>query len=100
MLEYMQINGRARITLLMAMSLMGLFVWMKWLAATADSLVLFAFLGGLFYLVLRLALAAYVFFAVRVLLTNPIALASAVGFYGLLAAWLLGGKPVCLGSSC
>jgi O-antigen/teichoic acid export membrane protein len=99
-LEYMQINGRARITLVLAMSLMGLFVWMKWFAATADNLVLFAFLGGLFYLVLRLVLAAYVFFADRVLLTNPYALAVAVSFYGLLAVWLLGGKRVCLGSLC
>ncbi|MBA0242762.1 lipopolysaccharide biosynthesis protein [Stenotrophomonas geniculata] len=99
-LEYMQINGRARITLVLAMSLMVLFVWMKWFAATADNLVLFAFLGGLFYLVLRLVLAAYVFFADRVLLTNPYALAVAVSFYGLLAVWLLGGKRVCLGSLC
>lgn len=99
-LEYMQINGRARITLVLAMSLMGLFVWMKWFAATADNLVLFAFLGGLFYLVLRLVLAAYVFFTDRVLLTSPYALAVAVSFYGLLAVWLLGGKRVCLGSLC
>ncbi|WP_329810457.1 oligosaccharide flippase family protein [Stenotrophomonas sp. SMYL8] len=91
-LEYMQINGRANVTLLLAMTLMGFFIWMKWLAASADSLVLFAFLGGLFYLVLRLVLAAYVFFVDRVLLTNPYALAIAVLFYGLLATWILSGE--------
>lgn len=99
-LEYMQINGRARITLLLATFLMGFFIWMKWLAASADSLVLFAFLGGLFYLVLRLVLAAYVFFTDRVLLTNPYALAAALAFYGLLAIWLLAGKSVCLRWQC
>lgn len=91
-LEYMQINGRARLTLLLAMSLMGLFVWMKWLAATADSLVLFAFLGGLFYFVLRLSLAVYIYLADRVLLTNPYILAVSVVSYGLVAAWIIGGQ--------
>lgn len=91
-LEYMQINGRARLTLLLAMSLMGLFVWMKWLAATADSLVLFAFLGGLFYFVLRLSLAVYIYLADRVLLTNPYILAVSVVSYGLVAAWIIGGR--------
>ncbi|HIE5649155.1 TPA: lipopolysaccharide biosynthesis protein [Stenotrophomonas maltophilia] len=91
-LEYMQINGRARVALILAMSLMGLFVWMKWLAATADSLVMFAFLGGLFYFILRLSLAAYIFFNDRVLLTNPYLLAASIALYGVVGAWVIGGQ--------
>lgn len=89
-LEYMQINGRARVVLLLAMSLMAAFVWMKWLAAAADSLVLFAFLGGLFYFALRLSLAVYIYFADRVLLTSPYLLAVSVASYSVVAAWVIG----------
>jgi len=89
-LEYMQINGRARLVLVLAMSLMVGFVWMKWLAAAADSLVLFAFLGGLFYFALRLSLAVYIYFADRVILTNPYLLAISVACYGFVAAWVIG----------
>ncbi|AHY59244.1 lipopolysaccharide biosynthesis protein [Stenotrophomonas rhizophila] len=91
-LEYMQINGRARVALLLAMALMALFVWMKWMAATAGSLVLFAFLGGLFYFLLRLCLAAYIYWSDRVLLTNPYVLMTSVVSYALVAKWVLGGR--------
>lgn len=91
-LEYLQINGRARVVLIVAMALMGLFIWMKWLAATEGSLVLFALLGGLFYFALRLALAAYIFFADRVLLTNPYMLVISIALYGAIAAWVIGGE--------
>lgn len=89
-LEYMQINGRARIVLLLAMSLMGVFVWMKWLAATADSLVLFAFLGGLFYFALRFSLAVYIYVVDRVLLASPYMLALSVALYGIVATLVVG----------
>ncbi|HET7239366.1 MAG TPA: hypothetical protein VFI76_10075 [Terrimicrobiaceae bacterium] len=90
-LEYMQINGRARIALILAMTLMCVFVWMKWMAAAAGSLVLFAFLGGLFYFALRLALAIYIYLVDRVLLTNPYMLLVSIALYCLVAAVIVGG---------
>ncbi|HIE5355371.1 TPA: lipopolysaccharide biosynthesis protein [Stenotrophomonas maltophilia] len=91
-LEYMQINGRARIALILAMTLMCVFVWMKWMAAAAGSLVLFAFLGGLFYFALRLALAIYIYLVDRVLLTNPYMLVVSIALYCLVAAVIVGGR--------
>ncbi|PTS78229.1 hypothetical protein DBR33_13575 [Stenotrophomonas sp. HMWF022] len=90
-LEYMQINGRARIALILAMTLMCVFVWMKWLAASAGSLVSFAFLGGLFYFALRLSLTVYVYLVDRVLLANPYMLAVSIVLYCLIAALVVGG---------
>ncbi|MHC2115761.1 lipopolysaccharide biosynthesis protein [Stenotrophomonas geniculata] len=89
-LEYMQINGRARVTLIIAMGLMCLFVWMKWLAASAGSLVLFAFLGGLFYFALRLALALYIYLVDRVLLANPYLFAVSVALYCVVIVMVVG----------
>lgn len=89
-LEYMQINGRARVTLIIAMGLMCLFVWMKWLTASAGSLVLFAFLGGLFYFALRLALALYIYLVDRVLLANPYLFAVSVALYCVVIVMVVG----------
>jgi hypothetical protein len=89
-LEYMQINGRARVTLIIAMGVMCLFVWMKWLAASAGSLVLFAFLGGLFYFALRLALALYIYLVDRVLLANPYLFAVSVALYCVVIVMVVG----------
>lgn len=59
-IEYLQINGKARLTLgVAAVLLLGFFV-LKYFAASTGSLTGVAALAGLFYFTLRLVLAIYI----------------------------------------
>ena len=56
-IEYMQINGRARLVLIVIGVLLPIFLGFKYVAASMDSLVGVAALAGAFYCVLRIVLA-------------------------------------------
>lgn len=59
-IEYLQINGKARITLLAVILLLLIFFALKFISASLGSLTGIAMLAGLFYFSLRLVLAIYI----------------------------------------
>lgn len=59
-IEYLQINGKARMTLGVVVVLLLGFLALKYITASAGSLTGVAALAGLFYFTLRLALALYI----------------------------------------
>lgn len=60
-LEYMQINGKSRQTMMIVFLLLIIFFLLKYTIASSGSLVGVAALSGLFYLTLRLTLSIYIY---------------------------------------
>ncbi|RJL30203.1 lipopolysaccharide biosynthesis protein [Pectobacterium polaris] len=60
-IEYLQINGKAKLVLVVTVSLLLIFFALKYLMALENSLVGVAALAGLFYFTLRLLLSVYVY---------------------------------------
>ena len=82
-IEYLQINGRARLVLIVTAVMLPIFFGLKYLAASVDSLVGVAALAGLFYFTLRAILALIIRLVDGIMLTNPVVLAiSAIGCLG------------------
>lgn len=70
-IEYLQINGKARLTLgVVAALLLGFFA-LKYFAASVGSLTSVAALAGLFYFTLRLVLALYIRITDRISMAHP-----------------------------
>ena len=86
-IEYLQINGKSRVTLVTIIFLLLLFFILKYVLASLGSLKGVAALAGLFYFVLRFFLALYIRVTDRVSMAKPpvvaISLISyvAIGFY-------------------
>jgi len=59
-IEYLQINGKTKITLITVLAMLTGFFILKYTIANTGSLTSFAALAGLFYFALRAALASYI----------------------------------------
>lgn len=70
-LEYLQINSKTRIVIFAVFVLLLLFIFLKYLVASAGSLVGVAALAGMFYFVLRSLLSLYIYMTDRVLMGRP-----------------------------
>ncbi|MFR0716566.1 lipopolysaccharide biosynthesis protein [Enterobacterales bacterium BD_CKDN230030183-1A_HGKHYDSX7] len=70
-IEYLQINGKSRLTLMVVVILLGLFIILKYFAAAAGSLTLVATMAGLFYFTLRLLLSTYIRMTDKVTMARP-----------------------------
>lgn len=69
-IEYLQINGRSRLTLALVVALMSSFFLLKFLAASSASMTGVAALAGLFYFTLRMVMALYIRVADQVAMAN------------------------------
>lgn len=88
-LEYMQINGRSRMTMLFVIVLLALFFVLKYLAASHNSLVVVAGLAGLFYFVLRGTLAIYIYLKDRIVITGRRQILFSALIYSGIATYVL-----------
>ncbi|MFT4188381.1 MAG: hypothetical protein QM621_07330 [Aeromicrobium sp.] len=80
-IEYLQINGRARVALAIMAILLPVFFGLKYVVADAGSMVGVAALAGLFYFTFRLVLSLYVVIEDRIYLSRLwVALGSAIGY--------------------
>ncbi len=71
-IEYLQINGKAKLVLIVTVLLLLFFLALKYIVASENSLVGVAALAGLFYFSLRMILSLYIFFSERMLMSHPI----------------------------
>ncbi|MFE8154114.1 oligosaccharide flippase family protein [Brenneria goodwinii] len=71
-IEYLQINGKAKLVLVVAVFLLVIFFILKYIVALDNSLVGVAALAGLFYFTLRMVLSLYIYFKDRVVMSHPL----------------------------
>lgn len=70
-IEYLQINGKTKLVLLVVLSLLLFFLGLKYLAASVGSLTGVAALAGLFYFTLRMTLSLYIYFTDNIMMSRP-----------------------------
>ncbi|SFE23829.1 Membrane protein involved in the export of O-antigen and teichoic acid [Marinobacter sp. DSM 26671] len=87
-LEYLQINGKVRLTLSVVVSLMLLFFVLKYFVASVYSLTGVAALAGLFYFTLRLFLSIYIRLSENVSLAHPATIFSSFLGYFVVALYI------------
>lgn len=83
-IEYLQINGKGNITLILVVLLLFLFFFLKYIAASTGSLSGVAALAGFFYFSLRLLLAVYIRLTDNFFMANPYLSAFSMVAYPLL----------------
>jgi O-antigen/teichoic acid export membrane protein len=82
-IEYLQINGKTKFSLIVVMTLLLVFFILKYFAAVSGSLILVAALGGLFYFSMRLFMSIYIFYTDRVVMAKPSIIL--LSFFGYIA---------------
>lgn len=87
-MEYLQINGKGRLTLGIVVALLIIFFALKYFAASAGSFTGVSALAGLFYFTLRLVLSIYIRITDRVAMAHPgVLIVSFVG-YAMVVAYI------------
>ncbi|MEE1653410.1 lipopolysaccharide biosynthesis protein [Brachymonas sp. J145] len=85
--EYLQINNKTLLALIITISLLLAFLGFKYYAATRGSMIAIAGLAGLFYFTLRLSMAIYIRATDKIMLANPITIAISTTIYAIAAIY-------------
>tara|TARA_B100001245_G_C22891661_1_gene429542 strand:+ start:366 stop:998 length:633 start_codon:yes stop_codon:yes gene_type:complete len=80
-IEYLQINGKTRISLGFVVAFLIVFLIMKYLAAENGSLILVAALAGFFYFTMRLAMSIYIYKSDGITMATPSTIALSFAGY-------------------
>ncbi|MFE8148801.1 oligosaccharide flippase family protein [Brenneria goodwinii] len=90
-IEYLQINGKAKLVLVVAVFLLAVFFILKYIVALDNSLVGVAALAGLFYFTLRMVLSLYIYFNDKISMSHPVVAISSIALYIALLGYVFFG---------